>query len=179
MLARTPSDAVKAFRESLRLAVSYVTLSVLTDPEPYGPTDRLRQITLPSSPARLRGSGLGLSIRIGYRLVEISGERRPWSVSVVAYQYKLDDRDGREILAYHWHPEGRVTVPHVHVGAGTAEGRLRPDLARAHLPTGHVPLRDVLRLAIAELGVRPLRPDWDAVLRRTHEATSYAARDPS
>jgi hypothetical protein len=63
-----------------------------------------------------------------------------------------------------------MTAPHLHLGAGAAEGRLRPDLAGAHLPTGHIALQDVLRLAIAELGVRPTRPDWDDVLRTTREA---------
>jgi hypothetical protein len=85
----------------------------------------------------------------------------------VGYQYTLRDIDGREIIAYHWHPEGRshVTTPHIHLGPGAEMGRR--DLARAHLPTGQVMLEDVLRFAITELGVRPLRRDWSEVLDRT------------
>ena len=36
----------------------------------------------------------------------------------------------------------------------------RPDLAKAHLPTGLVGLNDFLRLLITEFEVRPLRKDW-------------------
>ncbi|HUG16929.1 MAG TPA: hypothetical protein VMM78_18115 [Thermomicrobiales bacterium] len=35
---------------------------------------------------------------------------------------------------------------------------------RAHIPTGQVFIDDVVRFAIADLGVEPLRSDWDSVL---------------
>ncbi|MGI8553416.1 MAG: hypothetical protein ACR2PL_21930 [Dehalococcoidia bacterium] len=63
-----------------------------------------------------------------------------------------------------------MTTRHIHLGAGA--GSLRPELTAAHLPTGWVALQDVLRLAIEAFGVRPLRPDWDAVLTRTLVATA-------
>lgn len=34
-----------------------------------------------------------------------------------------------------------------------------------HLPTGWVPVEEVLRFCIVDLGVQPLKPDWDQVLR--------------
>lgn len=34
----------------------------------------------------------------------------------------------------------------------------------AHLPTGPVPLADVLRLAVESFQVEPLRRDWERVL---------------
>jgi hypothetical protein len=37
-------------------------------------------------------------------------------------------------------------------------------------PTGHVALEQVLRLAVAELGVKPLRTDWSEVLGGTQTA---------
>ena len=40
-------------------------------------------------------------------------------------------------------------------------------LSVAHVPTGPVMLEAVLRLAIQELGVRPARTDWLAVLDAT------------
>ena len=66
------------------------------------------------------------------------------------------------ILAYHWHPVGvsPVTAPHLHLG-----GQLMDvDVGKAHLPTGVVSLQAVLRLAIADLGVAPLRDEWREVL---------------
>lgn len=78
--------------------------------------------------------------------------------------YSLNDAAGREILAYHWHPEGRsrITKPHLQLGKG-ADVR-RTELADAHLPTGNVTLDENLLLAITEFGVRPIRADWHEIL---------------
>jgi len=89
---------------------------------------------------------------------------RSWVVDVQAYEYVLLDRAFGEIVAYHWHPSGpsRVTHPHLHIG-----GRTSPtDLSKVHLTTGRVSLADVVSMAIVELGVEPLRPDWRDVLDR-------------
>jgi hypothetical protein len=40
----------------------------------------------------------------------------------------------------------------------------RPELTRAHLPTGLINLADLLRLAVEDFQVRPLRSDWGVVL---------------
>jgi hypothetical protein len=74
------------------------------------------------------------------------------------------------VFSYQWHPGGRspVTWPHLHLGAGAEVGRT--ELASAHLPTGRVSIEEVLRLAITELGVEPLRDDWREVLERTQAA---------
>jgi hypothetical protein len=75
-------------------------------------------------------------------------------------------------LSFHWTPEAvepnAVTFPHLHVGraltADQAAIRLS-DFHKAHIPTGHVSMVAVVRLAITEFGVTPLRPDWGRVLR--------------
>ena len=55
----------------------------------------------------------------------------------------------------------------ISVGRSFGQRVVRPgDLHKAHIPTGVVPLGAVVRLATAELGVAPLRADWDDVLRR-------------
>lgn len=113
------------------------------------------------------GSGLGLAAR--YRVATVAGDRG-WEAMLAAYRYDLWDRDGREMLSYHWHPVARshVTTPHLHLGIGAASWR--PELAKAHLPTGHVTLEDVLLLAIQDLGVPPLRGDWRTILFGGREA---------
>jgi len=70
---------------------------------------------------------------------------------------------GQEILAYHWHPEGRshVGTPHLHLGAGAEIGW--PGLQKVHLPTGLVILPDQIELAIGS-GVHARRSDWRRVL---------------
>ena len=102
-------------------------------------------------------------VRVWYDVVASPSARR-WSVAIVGYDYSLRERDGVEVLAYHWHPTGPspVTAPHLHVGGRTAP----VDLSKVRLPTGPVSLAAVVRMTIADLGVEPLRPDWHAVLDR-------------
>jgi hypothetical protein len=105
---------------------------------------------------------LGLSIILHYRVVEDASVRGPWKVLTVAYYYVLEDAEGRELFAYHWHPAGPSTVrfPHLHLGIGVA----REQFTTIHAPTGRIGLEEVLRFAITELRVRPLRRDWMDVL---------------
>lgn len=36
-----------------------------------------------------------------------------------------------------------------------------------HLPTGWIPVEEVLRFCIVDLGVKPLSPNWDEILRES------------
>lgn len=94
------------------------------------------------------------------------GEAGRWRAQIIAYQYALLDRAGREYLAYHWHPEGvsHVAEPHLHLGPAAQVGATM--LAAAHLPTGPVSLAAVVRLAVEAFAARPLRADWPSVLER-------------
>jgi len=116
---------------------------------------------------RLPG-GSGFNVSVNYRVL-YAADRRTWIATIASYRYGLYDRDGREVLSYHWHPDARshVTTPHLHLGGGVASWR--PDVAKAHLPTGQVTLEDVLLLAIEELtlDVAPLRADWRDILTLT------------
>jgi hypothetical protein len=108
--------------------------------------------------------GLLLTLEQGYEIVEAQGARGPWKCSTTWYQYSLDDSDGREVIAYHWHPAGtsNVTRPHAHLGAGALLAH--SPLARAHLPTNRVSIEDFLLLCVRDLGVDHLRADWEPIL---------------
>ena len=86
-----------------------------------------------------------------------------WSVKLLGYLYGVE-YEGRELVAYHWHPRGEssITTPHMHVGANVQVGDRW--LAKVHLPTGIVGLEQVLALAITELGAKPLRDDWERLI---------------
>jgi hypothetical protein len=105
-----------------------------------------------------------------YRLLEVPAPRGPWKVTTVAYYYALEEWDGQEILAYHWHPNERsaVTFPHLHLSAAARIGR--EELMTAHLPTSRITLEDALRLAIVSFGVTPRRTEWSDLLDRTQAA---------
>jgi hypothetical protein len=117
-------------------------------------------------PVRLSGpERIHLRVRLRVRITQIEPPRGLWEAQTAAYEYRLSDQDDREILAYHWHPEGQshVQTPHLHLGP--AAGVNRGALLTAHLPTGPVTLQDVLRLTVESFDAEPARRDWDRVLR--------------
>lgn len=133
----------------------------------------VRSLSFGYRPVRLRGDApTSLDVEHWFE-VEQGTASATWRTRTRGYSYALDDAAGHEILAYHWHPEGpsHVTTPHLHLGAGA--GALRPHLTNAHLPTGPVTLPAVLRLAVRDLGVQPLRPDWAEVLDRADGAIAH------
>ncbi len=116
-------------------------------------------------PVALGGpSELTLSIIQYYRIVETSLPDGPWMVSFVGYQYLVGRQTGEYLVAYHWHPHGQSTTtwPHLHIEAGARLG-FRP-LTRAHLPTGDVTVRDIVRMLIQDFGVEPRRDDWREIV---------------
>lgn len=140
----------------------------------YWPAEAPHAVTLRSGqPVALRGDvGLHLRVTQHYRIIEDPelGERGPFKCSTTAYWYSLENEQESEILAYQWHPDGSsaITWPHLHIGEAGHVGW--PHLREAHLPTGRVALEEVLRLAIHEFAVEPLRNDWEEVLARTKGA---------
>jgi hypothetical protein len=192
LIARTVAEAVGTYLQSFQQALACVTRTVpgieARGRDPSLPLHRLAlndgvPALLPG-PARVR-----LGVTEQYR-IEPAEEGSGWRIRTVHYSYGIHDSDRREIVIYHWHPLGAVTHPHVHIGHGAvptsllmqaglgiAANALRPDLARAHLPTGPVSIEDVLRLAIADFGVRPRRADWETVLRQTSAMRVGLRRD--
>lgn len=105
--------------------------------------------------------------------------RDPYQIENLGYFYELLTPAHQEILSFHWTPEATdpnsVTFPHLHIGPAIVAGQttLRPrDLHKAHVPTGIVSRAAVVRLAIAEFGVVPLRADWERVLRTVEDAST-------
>ena len=91
-------------------------------------------------PGTFASASLAIRMVQQYRVVRASGARGPFKVQTMAYSYAIEDASDdseREILAYHWHPDGpgdAIRTPHLHV-AGAHE--------RLHLPTGRVSVEQV------------------------------------
>ena len=107
-----------------------------------------------------------------FEIIPFHDRPESYSVRAASHEYRLLDRNDREILAFHWHPEGlsNVVDPHLHLSSRLnsiemGRGQEPLPLANMHIPTGFVTLEDVVRLLIAEFGIRPRHNDWDAVLR--------------
>jgi hypothetical protein len=122
-------------------------------------------------------SGLFLDLVHVFSVVEIDRPRIPrqWRTTTLMYEYRLLDRDQRELLVYHWQP-GSATrgpdYPHLHVSASlTARVDARSSqeigLDKLHLPTDRVSFEAVVRMLIDEFGIAPRRNDWRDTLERT------------
>ena len=169
MAGRTPYEAVRSFFAPLQLSLSCVSKTVLAvSHRGYDVSDEPHWLA-PKDEELIALSGLlhlALEVMIHYRIVPASGDRGPWKVSITSYLYTLQDSDGQEIVSYHWDPRGRgrETFPHLHVGHS------RGVLTRKHhLPTGRISLEEILRYAIAELGVKTRRKNWVEILDRNQQ----------
>ena len=170
LVGKSAAEAVEVFFDTYQRVVSCVTPAVLLG-RAYHVTQQPHLLTFGvDDGVRLgRRGAIFLVVELRYHLTP-SRRSRSWAVEIVGYEYRLRDRAGQDIIAYHWHPIGRspITYPHLHVGGRTPS----VGLSKAHLPTGQVSLAAVVRMAITELGVEPLRPDWREVLDQAEQELS-------
>lgn len=163
MTGRTPAEAVNNYQSRIQRLLSCVSNAVVGVAGGYFPSPLPHSLI--SDTGRLGGtSRLTLRLEQYYRIGESLPPRIQWQVDVVGYDYAIYDSDEREILLYHWHPQGHspVATPHLHLGPGAQVSR--PDVRDAHLPTGQITLSSLIRLLIEEMEVQPRRQDWDAIL---------------
>jgi hypothetical protein len=124
-------------------------------------------LTLSEDPTLLRaasGERLYLSAGQHCRIVADAEHPARWRMQVEGYVYSVrytPEATG-ECFAWHWHPGTRPDF-HMHLMALHAAAG---DLSRFHVPAGPISFATVVRFLIAELEVRPLRPDWTETLSR-------------
>ncbi len=95
-----------------------------------------------------------------------------YKVSTKYYLYSIADGAGEDLVGFHYHPElneDPVLYPHVHAYANKDERFLKINLHKKHIPSGRVPLEDVIHWMIDELEVVPARDDWETVLSEARE----------
>ncbi len=111
-------------------------------------------------PVKLAGTEFEIVVSQQYRVIENPDPDESWQVRTVAYAYALREADGLEIVAYHWHPTvaHSVSFPHLHIEHGAQCER--EEFAKAHLPTGRVPLEDFVRMLIEDFHVPPEKENW-------------------
>lgn len=177
MPGRTPQAAARAFRESLQRSLDCVVDARLNidgyRPSQSADVPYTADVNGGKPTPFARHPDLRLVVIIKYLVVAENNDRGPWAPRVVKYEYALENPDGGEILAYHWHPNARNAQPwpHLHIG----EAILAPphkDLSNTHVRTGRVALEDLLWYALHDLKIPPTRRhigNWEDVLRRERE----------
>jgi len=183
--APTPSGAVDALTTQTRNALRCIApVEVLGTGAAPGLTNNLRFISPGSRALNLlplrRVDGtlyLQLKAALEYSVVGVAdaGRRPRFEPVVTMYLYSVLDLAGRELFAYHWHPDGvsAVRTPHFHASSippitlpersGGPE-TMRLDISHAHFPTQQIEITEIVRLLIRDPGVGPRRPDWERVL---------------
>jgi hypothetical protein len=150
--ARDARSAVQEYVTAVQRIVSCVSAAHIDVRGGYFPSLRPHRLMVgDGTPVELNTHlGVWLDARQLYTVDrdETTTGRMAWNVRVVSYIYSLSNDARREILAYHWHPEGRspVATPRFHLEAGS--GVTRPRLRGAHLPTGHISLTHLIRCLI-------------------------------
>jgi hypothetical protein len=162
MSTRTHYQVVEDFLASYRQMLSCITSSVLLTGRsanriPFAFLGRHQPVPL-RSPNRL-----SLSLLFGYEVVKQPGIRdMRVAVRITDYMYQINLADGRELLAFQWHPDGQSWMREAHLHLGDSLRGI--NLSKAHVPTGHVTLQSVLRFLIFDLRVDPIRTDWRDIL---------------
>ncbi len=104
-----------------------------------------------------------------YTYVTAEGEAGRWKIKTLAYAYEIRNAEGKDLLAFHWHPDGgEIKYPHIHVGHAT--GIRHAGIRDGHIPAGRVSAEAVIRFAIEALHVKTLRNDWNKILAKTQGA---------
>ncbi|MBM7788412.1 hypothetical protein [Tenggerimyces flavus] len=109
-------------------------------------------LTLSVEPLKLRSTKGDVHFGLAHSFRMVEEAPKVWHVSTVAYDYRLDDADGRELISWHWHPTPLpgVDFPHLHVSSSALD-------RHAHIPTGRVSIESILRLLLTDFGVHPTR----------------------
>jgi hypothetical protein len=145
--------------------------------DPFSVAPKVHTLALnANNPTRMPGpSSLSIIVNQAYSILPEEDEAQlTWRVRNRGYVYSIQTADESEVVAFHWNPEsaGEVASPHAHVGRRLLSepielGSERFDLPKIHIPTGRVPLEDVVRMAITEFRVEPRRDDWQAILNES------------
>jgi hypothetical protein len=159
--SRAPAEAVEHYRgRTARLLSCLTTVHVVI--RAYHVSDVPLKLELARGDAARLHADPRLTLLVTEQY-EVRQSTAGWYVEIVGYLYAIGYED-RELVSYHWHPSGKSTItqPHMHVGAAVQIGDRW--LGKVHLPTGMVGLEQVIALAIVELGVEPLRDDWERLI---------------
>ncbi len=178
MAGRTLNDAYKNYLDPLKKAISCVTDAVLI--ASVRPNDleleEVYSLALKAGDSVPLSGDSRISISVSQQLKLVEDERKgrgPYRVATSAYSYTVEEQDGAEIIAYHWHPKGiGKEFPHLHLKSGAKVQR--PELTRtkgesSHIPTGRVALEEFIRLLIECFSVPPQKKDWEEALRQAKQ----------
>lgn len=186
----TPAMAFDRFHRPIEKALGCITAQRLLIPQRHTLVpDRPYSIVLAEAdPVPLDGlSSVTLSVSHQFKIVKkVELENGPFKATTLRYEYQFATSDGDNLITFHWAPDtndiAQKTYPHMHIGTSmlSKETPILPGrFNKAHIPTGRVSIESVVRFAIEELGVRPLKRDWQRALDRSEATFHFWSRRPT
>jgi hypothetical protein len=178
LAGQTPEEAVNAFFGPINEAARCITEQPFW-PSGNHPSSQPHSLTFyPEGSAGPLDSKFGknsILFFLSHLFVVVPTEdkdRGPWKVSTLGYIYAVLDRQGHEIVAFHWNPaDAGPPYPHVHISGmveplNIGEKFDRVPLGDLHIPTDRLALEAVIRFLITEFGVPPRKTErpWSTVL---------------
>jgi hypothetical protein len=173
-------DALHAFIEAMQSALRCLT------PAPFTLERNIMSLGTRQNPTHsltlnelrpvLLGGRIAMAIMAGNRFqMQTPNPQSEPMATVNRYFYALCASTGEEALTFQWTPNAihGKTLPHLHVGRAVVSDKtlLLPDrFHKVHVPTGHITLAAVVRLAIEEFQVKPLTRRLGTVLDNSEHA---------
>ncbi len=159
MPGRTKDEARENFANPIRQTLSCVT----TAPAEYSFSRGYETLTLRGGiPVALQATDcVPVSLGMVHLFTVEEQNMGEWKVRTQGYAYHVHNQHGQLMFCYHWHPWRSQRYPHLHIKYGS--GVLRPDVQRAHFPTGRVAIETVILFLVAGFHVSPVRGDWQGI----------------
>lgn len=179
MLGSTPAEAITRYVEGLQRSLDCVTTAVAR-PQSYHVANEPRALVVNGDrPFPFDDGSIPVSLQIAEQYIfrqDLSAHATMrWRVEIAGYWYYLLERETeQELISFHWHPRApdgssaTMRLPHFHIRSRLLSP-LGMQFGNTHLPTGPLPVAAVVWYAITQLGVRPRRKDWLAVLAANWE----------
>ncbi|HWZ01951.1 MAG TPA: hypothetical protein VNX17_12750 [Edaphobacter sp.] len=158
MPGKNPAEAVEEYLIPIRRSMSCFSKAVVRS-DGYDP-DVIHTVTFREPTVELITNSEEILALSFVQSFELDKALFGWKVCTRSYWYEIDDDQGREILAFHWHPNGSSSEdkPHLHISDGAARN-LRSEIRDMHFPTPRISFEEFALMLIEDFGVIPDKED--------------------
>lgn len=165
MPGKNPAEAVREYLAPLQQSLSCFGNAVIR-PDGYD-SGIIHTATFPSPTIELITNDQEIFHLSFVQQFTVEKSFLNWKVCTRSYMYAIDNEAGKEILAFHWHPEANpdnpVLHPHMHISPG-AGYKIRSEIREIHFPTPRVAFEEFALMLIEDFGVVAERTDARKVL---------------
>jgi hypothetical protein len=164
-VAKKPHQAYERYAEALKGVLTCIAADAHFVSNVHAKPEVPLQFAFTHNPARLNRSPYGLFLIQKIKVIPDDKQEGCWRVKTLAYEYNIERWDDhQEIVCFHWEgAESANPNPHIHIGFAATDESL-PIGPKHHIPSGRVAIEDVVRFAIEEVGVQPVKGTWHSIV---------------